>query len=258
MIGQPAMRPSRPFGRWRFHFLLIPILLQLGSGCYAVESSALIVVGISPSVEDSTKLQSLAVETKRLLIERGLTPGRIEILNEKATREIVLGKLRAVTESTNDEFWLVLYGISGKARGNQPAFQVGGPRLTAADLKTALDAIPARQFVFIGTGNGGGFLPVLKNSRRTVLSATQAEGEPDLPRFPEIWLKLLAENPKAPFNQVAAKTSAGVEAAYLSSHLALSEHAQLADPATDSILEPPFGVNLDTTNSPVAAKLMPK
>ena len=235
-------------------FLLLAAIL-LSGGLTATplraEPAALIVTGLSPTEEDAAQLLSLATETRRLLIARGFPESRVDILQSNVTREAVLKKIQAVTVSTNDEFWLVLYGISGRSRGNQPAFQVRGPRLTAADLKPALDAIPAFQFVFIGTGNGGGFLPVLQGSRRTVLSATREEGEPDQPRFPEAWLKALQENPGAPFVTLAARAAALVDAEYTENHLAQSEHSRLADPVTGTILEPPFGVNLDSTNQVV-------
>ncbi len=232
-------------------YLLLTILLgsqfQIPA---AAESEALIITSLSPSEEDAAKLFSLATETKRLLVERGFSESRVEILHEKVTRDVVLKKLNSVMASTNDEFWLVLYGVSGRTRGNLPAFQISGPRLTAADLKTALDMIPARQFIFIGTSDSGGFLPILQGNRRTVLSATREEGEPDQPRFPDTWLKIFGDNPKAPFDVIAARAAVAVDAEYLKSHLAQSEHSQLADPATGKILEPPFGVNLDATNSP--------
>lgn len=232
-----------------FPFLL-PVLalgFWLHAGVLMAEPAALIITGISPSGEDAAKFLSLATETKRCLVQRGFAEGRVEILHESVTRELVLQKLRAVNVSTNDEFWLVLYGISGKARGNQPAFQISGPRLTAADLKTALDAIPARQFVFIGTGDSGGFLPVLQNDRRTVLSATREQGEPDRPRFLDAWVKSFGQNPRAPFAGIAARAAADVAAEYPKLHLAQDEHAQLADPATGKILDPPFGVQPEAT-----------
>jgi hypothetical protein len=237
-----------------FNLLLAALLVPwFQAAAPAAESSALIVTGISPTPDDATNWLSLATETKRLLVERGLPENRVEILDENVTRDLVLQKLRAVTASTNDEFWLVLYGISGRARGNQPAFQVSGPRLTAADLKLALNAIPGRQFVFIGTGNSGGFLPVLQDGRRTILSATKEEGEADQPRFPDVWVKVFGQNPKAPFELIAARAAAGVDAEYSELHLAQGEHSRLADPATGQTLEPPFGVNLNATNLPAAS-----
>jgi hypothetical protein len=245
-------------------FTLVKLLLTVLLGSWfqittlAGDSSALIVTGLSPSADDAAKFLLLATETKRLLVERGLPESRVEILHEKVTRGLVLQKLQAVTAGTNDEFWLVLYGLGGRSRGNQPAFQVGGPRLTAADLKAALDAIPARQFVFIGTGDSGGFLPVLQADRRMVLSATREEGEPDQPRFPDAWLKTFSENPKASFEVIAAQAAAAVDAEYTKSHLAQSEHSRLADPMTSKILEPPFEVNLEATNSPPTTDLKAK
>jgi hypothetical protein len=139
------------------------------------------------------------------------------------------------------------------AQGGVPAFQVSGPRLTAPDLKAALDAILGRQFVFIGTGNAGGFLPPLQDERRTVLAATQADGEPDQPRFLSAWVKEFAATPKAPFAEIAARAAADVGEECKQANMAQSEHAQLADPATGKILDAPFGVNL-ATNQPVAEK----
>jgi hypothetical protein len=242
------------------HFVVGPtmcLVVLLGVAACAVghaAPAALLVVGLSAD-ENACELQSLAAESKRLLIERGFPRDRVVLLNAKVSGAQVLQNLHAVaaTTTTNDEFWLVLYGISGRSRGNQPAFQVSGPRLTAADLKQALDAIPALQFVLIGTGNGGGFLPVLQGNRRTVLSATREEGEPDLPRFPDAWLQVLRKNPKAPFVTLAAQAAALVDAQYTQNHLAQSEHSQLADPATGRILEPPFGLNLDSTNQALSS-----
>ena len=147
----------------------------------------------------------------------------------------------------------MLLGQCGQAQGGVPAFQVSGPRLTAPDLRAALDAIPGRQFVFIGTGNAGSFMPSLRDGRRTVLCATEAEGEPDQPRFLPAWVKQFAATPKAPLAEIAARASADVSEQCKQGNMAQSEHAQLSDPATGTVLDAPFGVNL-TTNQPVAAK----
>lgn len=223
-------------------------------------SSALIVTGLSGSSQNAEEFQRLAAETKRLLAERGIPADQIEVLAGKVTRDAVLQKLQAATAgSADDEFWLVLYGHGGRAQGGVPAFQISGPRLTANDLKTALDAIPARQFVFIGTSDSGAFLPVLQNKRRAVLSATKEEGEGDLPRFPAAWVNAFSENPKAAFPRIAARASALVGDQYKNLNLAQGEHARLADPVTGAILEPPFGVTLvaEKENAPGASPPSP-
>jgi len=214
-------------------------------------SSALIVTGLSGQASNAEEFQRLAMETKRLLVERGIPAAQVDVLDGKVTRDTVLRKLQSAAGSSDgDEFWLVLYGLGGRAQGGVPAFQLSGPRLTAQDLKTALDAIPARQFVFLGTSDSGAFLPLLQDSRRTVLSATKENGEDDWPRFPGAWVSAFSENPKASLARIAARAAALVEEDYKASNLAQSEHARLADPVTGTILEPPFGVNLTRTNDP--------
>lgn len=205
--------------------------------------SALIVVGLIAS-DAPEPIEALAAQTKSNIVARGWDPRRVEILSGKVTREQILQKLRNYAGSTRDEFWLVLLGQCSKAQGDVPAFQVSGPRLMAPDLKAALDAIPGQQFVFIGTGNAGGFLPPLRDARRTILSATQAEGEPDQPRFLPAWVKQFSATPKAPLAEIAALAAADVSEQCKQANMAQSEHAQLADPDSGSILAAPFGVSL--------------
>ena len=212
--------------------------------------AALIVVGLLAS-DAPEPIEALAVQTRNNLVERGWDADHVEILSGKVTREQILQKLRGFAGPGRGEFWLVLLGQCGKAQGGVPAFQVVGPRLTAPDLKAALDAIPGRQFVFIGTGSSGGFLQPLQDERRTILSATQAEGEPDQPRFLPAWVREFAATPKAPFAEIAARASADVGEQCKQANMAQSEHAQLTDPVTGKILDAPFGVNL-ATNQPVA------
>jgi hypothetical protein len=229
-----------------FRALVVGFHLAIFAGASRGESAALVVTGLAGTSANEEEFARLAGETKRLLVERGIPLARVETLTDKVTRAAVLEKLAAAAGkgSAADEFWLVLYGHSGKSRGDVPAFQVSGPRLTAEDLKTALDAIPGRQFVVIGTNESGAYLPILQSPRRTVLSATKGDGESDQPRFPAAWVEAFAQNPKASFAWIAAQAAERVSAEYLAASLAQFEHARLADPTTGTILEPPFGVNL--------------
>jgi RNA polymerase sigma factor (sigma-70 family) len=206
--------------------------------------AALIVVGLLAS-DAPDAMEPLAVQIKSNLVSRGFDAGRVEILSRKVSREQILDKLHSLGGSAHGEFWLVLLGQCAQAQGGIPAFQVAGPRLTAPDLKAALDPIAGRQFVFIGTGNAGGFLPILRDQRRTVLAATQAEGEPDQPRFVPAWTRDFAATPKAPLVEIAARAAADVSEQCRKANIVQSEHAQLTDPSTGKILDPPFGVIAD-------------
>jgi hypothetical protein len=221
-------------------FRLAALALLLGGAGTSLfgESSALVVTGLSGSSENAERFQKLAADTRAALGKRGIS--RVEVLEGSVTRDAVLAKLRATDAGPKDEFWLVLYGISAPGRDGRPAFQVRGPRLTAEDLKAALDAISARQCVFIGTSDSGGFVPVLRGARRDVLAAT-AEGESDQPRFAEAWAQALAASPDADFHTLAARAADVVDQQYRAMQLAQGEHARLADAGSDRVLEPPFG-----------------
>ena len=212
--------------------------------------AALIVVGLLPS-DAPEPIEALAAQAKNSLVARGWDASQVELLSSNVTREQILARLNAFAGAAHGDLWLILLGQCGKAQGGVPAFQVTGPRLTAPDLRAALDAIPGRQFVFVGTGSAGAFVPALQTDRRTVLSATQAEGEPDQPRFLSAWVKEFAATPKAPLVEIAARASADVEEACRQANIAQSEHALLSDPATGKILDAPFGVKL--ASSPTAA-----
>jgi hypothetical protein len=211
--------------------------------------NALIVIGTTGDSSIATDLAGAAQTIHDGLVQRGLAPDSIEVLgaqapNGRVTREMILESLKKrQTLAGADEFWLILLGFSGRDADGAPAFQVMGPRLTAGDLKSALDVIPAQQFVFVGTSDSGGFVPLLLTPRRTVLAATEEEGEIDLPRFPESWASALKEKPQAGWKEIAARAAELTDLIYAQSNLAVGEHARLGDPKSGKILEAPFGVN---------------
>jgi len=86
-----------------------------------------------------------------------------------------------------------------------------------------------------------------------VLSATQAEGEPDQPRFLPAWVKEFAATPQAPLAEIAARAAEDVSEQCKQGNMAQSEHAQLTNPTTGKILDAPFGVNL-TIQQPAVEK----
>ncbi|HEV3026544.1 MAG TPA: DUF3857 domain-containing protein, partial [Planctomycetota bacterium] len=221
----------------------------MSSSVLSAAQAALIVIGTTGSSSVTSELAGAAQDIRDGLVGRGFAPDSVEILKQgdalgRVTSERVLKSLaKRDTLRATDEFWLVLLGFSGRGEGGAPAFQVSGPRLTGADLKTALDAIPAVQFVFIGTSDSGRFIPVLLGPRRSVLAATREEGEIDLPRFPEAWAATLKERPSDGWAQLAARAAELTGKAYEEGNLAVGEHARLGDPATGRVLEAPFGAD---------------
>jgi hypothetical protein len=221
----------------------------ISSGPILAAQNALIVIGTTGEPSVATDLSAAAQEIRDALIQRGFAPDSVEILkaegpDDRITADRIEQSLKSRQSlAATDEFWLILLGFSGRNDEGAPAFQVSGPRLGAGELKSQLDAIPAAQFVFVGTSDSGAFVPILLSKNRSVLAATREEGEIDLPRFPESWADALKENPHAAWKQIAARAAALTETTYAERNLAESEHARLGDPATGQILEAPFGAD---------------
>ena len=231
--------------------LLASVLLLAAESQSTATSSALIVTGLAGGASNTEEIHRLATETKNALVQRGIPAERVEVLEGKVTRDLVLEKLKNAS-AIDGEFWLVLYGFSAPTKDGQPAFQISGPRLSASDLKSALDAIASRQFVFLGTSDSGGYLPMLQGQNRAVLAATK-EGENDWPRLPNAWVHALAQQPAASFRAIAAKASADVATEYEQTQLAQTEHGRFADAKTSGILEAPFGDMAPQAHDPKAA-----
>ena len=73
-------------------------------------------------------------------------------------------------------------------------------------------------------------------------------------------MKEFSHDTKASFREIAARAAAAVDAEYLNSNMAQSEHSQLADPASGTILNAPFGVELkprDTLSRPQTTNAVP-
>jgi hypothetical protein len=128
------------------------------------KQDALVIMGTTGSPSVTTDLTAAAKDIHDGLIQRGFAPDAVEILkaqtpDDKVTVDRILESLKKrQTLAATDEFWVILLGFSGRSEEGAPAFQVSGPRLTAANLKTALDSIPARQFVLVGTSDSGSFV----------------------------------------------------------------------------------------------------
>jgi transglutaminase-like putative cysteine protease len=233
----------------RNNMLALGVCWLMSGPVLCAAQDALIVIGTTGSSSVESDLLGAARDMRDGLVGRGFAPDAVEILKRddehgRVTSARVLQSLaRRNALGASDEFWLVLLGFSGRGEGGVPAFQVSGPRLTGTDLKAALDAIPAVQFVFVGTSDSGGFIPILLGPRRSVLAATREEGEIDLPRFPEAWATTLKERPSDSWTNLAARAAELTGKAYDEGNIAVGEHARLGDPATGRVLEAPFGTD---------------
>lgn len=214
------------------------------AGAGLAESAALIVIGLTGSESDSENFAKLSAEIREGLRARGIAAERITLLDEKVTRESALAALASAAKPAGkgDELWLVLLGHGGITRGDMPAFQVRGQRLTAEDLQKALKDIPAAKMVFVATNQSGAFLPYLDLPDCVALAATAEKGEVNQPRFPAHWAAALSKDPRASMAVLAARAAEATKLDFESSGLARAEHARLRDSVSGKILGEPFGV----------------
>ena len=243
-------------------FLLAGLLCFLTFLPAQAARRAVIVVGLTAGEVQSDRLQTAANLAKTGLLTRGFPPADITLLgvpaSARAKRDAILAALAPHSSAApDDETWIILFGTA-TTRAGQPAFQVSGPRLTAADLATAVAALPGQKNVVIATAGSGGFLPpLLALPDVEAVAATADSGEINEPRFAEFWPQALTQNPEAIFAELAATTAANVERFYEETGLAQGEHARLIDRATGTILEAPFAPELLATTARPGAPLPP-
>jgi hypothetical protein len=129
---------------------------------------------------------------KALAVEKG---AKVETLSgANATRANIQAKLSAIAAQSKpaDTFVLLLMG-HGSFDDLDYKFNIPGQDISAADLKFALDAIPARQLVVLATSASGGAIERLKKDKRVVVAATRAGSERNATKFARFWVEALRD-----------------------------------------------------------------
>ncbi len=110
-----------------------------------------------------------------------------------ADRESVRRALRELAaKATADDAVIVTLIGHGSFDGVQYGLNLPGPDLTASELATLFDAIPARhQLIVNATSASGAALDAWKRDGRIVIAATKSGGERTATRFAEHWAAAL-------------------------------------------------------------------
>jgi hypothetical protein len=112
-----------------------------------------------------------------------------------ATREQLRKALAdaAAQAKPNDAFVLILIG-HGTFDGQDYKFNLQGPDITAAELASLLDKIPAsRQLVVNTTSASGGSIEQLRRPNRIVIAATKSGSEKNATNFARYWAEALRD-----------------------------------------------------------------
>lgn len=208
-----------------------------------LNAAAVIVIGLAVDEAQAQRFLRDAETVRRGLVNRGVPQAAITLVpsapDTLPRRDSVLDALHAVPR-TIGECWLVVLGKAAPGRDGAPMFQVSGPRLSAADLATAVGELPGKKFVVLGMAKSGGFLPpLLAVEDVEAVAATAEVGEINEPRFVAMWGDALDANPDASFRELALDAANRVATYYREQSLAQGEHAQLLDRAAVKIVAVP-------------------
>jgi hypothetical protein len=220
----------------RFAALLMFTALALPGATYSVT-----VAGLGGSPEYDTQFKQWATDIDRELHANGPNVRGETLSGNSATRQHVREVLtRVATKSQpEDAFALFLIG-HGTFDGTDYKFNVPGPDLTASELASLLNLIPARrQLVVTMTSASGASLAALARKNRIVITATKSGNEKNATVFARYWVDALRD-PAADSDKNGAISALEAyryaerkTAAYFDTEkIIATEHAMLSDTGT--------------------------
>jgi hypothetical protein len=241
-ITFPIFRPhaSTPLVRLGFLTLTLALLAVAPHPAGAAPSTrVLIVSGLAGDQKESDRFQALQERYAAAFAARGIPAANIETA-PNVTADAFKARLAALVPKLTaaDSFWLILLGHC-EPRMDGPVFQVSGPRVHAADFKSALAGITARQYLILTPESTGGYIALLAAPNRIILTATEPSGELNETYFPDAFAAALEDAHNSSLLKLARVTARLVHDFYDHGGLAQTEHAMLSDPSQPQpILEP--------------------
>lgn len=169
------------------------ILLLAAAVSLRADSYFLTVAGLGGEDQYEQRFTGWASDLNKLLKSE---PGaKVDTLSGKdATKANIEGKLRALATQTkaDDSLVLVLIG-HGTYDDLDYKFNIPGPDISASELASLLDKIPARQVVVNATSSSGGSLSTLQKPKRVVITATKAGSEKNATVFARFFIESLRD-----------------------------------------------------------------
>ena len=168
------------------------VLLAAAALSLRADSYFLTVAGLGGEDQYEQRFTGWASDlTKLLKAEPG---AKVDTLSGKdATKANIEAKLRALASTkADDSFVLVLIG-HGTYDDLDYKFNIPGADISASELATLLDKIPARQVVVNATSSSGGSLAALQKPKRVVITATKAGTEKNATVFARFFIESLRD-----------------------------------------------------------------
>lgn len=206
------------------------------------------VAGLGGVPEYETQFEKWAADLDRELQGNGAGAHVVTLSGPSATRQRIQQALAALAAETkpDDAFALFLIG-HGSFDGADYKLNIPGPDLTAAELASLLNRVPARrQLVVNMTSCSGASLGALARKDRIVITATKSGNERNATVFARYWVDALRD-PSADtdkngtvsaleaFRYAERKTAAYFE----TEKLIATEHPMLTDTGSSSAARDP-------------------
>jgi hypothetical protein len=153
------------------------------------------VAGLGGEPEYEQRFTALAQDLDKLLKGSGGDLHVYTLKGEDGTRARLTETLTQVAHEAkpDDEFVLILIG-HGSFDSVEYKFNLVGPDITAADLATLCDHIPAkRQLIVNTTSASGGSIPALQKPGRAIIAATKSGTEKNATVFARYWVDALRD-----------------------------------------------------------------
>jgi hypothetical protein len=167
-------------------------MLPLASAA-AAEEYWVTAAGLGGEAEYEQRFSAEAGELDKLLKGRGVHV--VTLAGPGATKAELNRALSDVARSARpeDDFVLVLIG-HGSFDGVGYKFNLRGPDVTASELASWCNAVPARRQLIVDTSSASGAaIPALRREGRAVIAATKSGTEKNATVFARFWLEALQD-----------------------------------------------------------------
>jgi hypothetical protein len=184
------MAPAPPLGEsvMRCAFLFV-LTLPLAAATHYLTVSGL---GGEPDYE--SRFASLALETHKLAAASGDARSRVFSGPEATKAKIRAAFDEMAREAKPDDTVVVLLIGHGSYDNADYKFNIPGPDLSAIELASALDRLPAKkQLVVLATSASGAALSALAKEGRIIITATKSGTERNAVVFARYWVEALRD-----------------------------------------------------------------
>jgi hypothetical protein len=154
----------------------------------------LTVAGLGGEPDYEQRFALLADETEKTLKDKGGDINVETLKGAAATKANVTASLNRIAQDAKAQDAVVLMLIGHGSFDGDYKFNLPGPDISAAELATLLNKIPAaRQLVVNMTSASGGCVDALKKDNRIIITATKTGTEKNATVFARFWAEALRD-----------------------------------------------------------------